>query len=159
MFVSIKSYFKQMTSCTCVKACTLPLDLFRPLFYLLSAFVLLRMSDWMGHEHPSSLSGISSLIHYFFIGIFAAVVANSTGAGGGIVFIPAFMKLGMSATESLATSIAIQCFGMTSGALAWISFKNKGHSSDPTAMGEFFFYPDDIDSCILGRHARYAAMA
>ena len=57
--------------------------------------------------------------HYFLIGLIAAIVANTTGAGGGIVFFPAFVAMGVPAYTALATSFAIQCFGMTAGALAW----------------------------------------
>ncbi|WP_144392901.1 sulfite exporter TauE/SafE family protein [Pleionea sediminis] len=69
--------------------------------------------------------------HFFFIGLLAAIIANSTGAGGGIIFLPAFTMLGISTETALSTSFAIQCFGMTSGALAWLSFRqrerNLGH--------------------------------
>lgn len=57
--------------------------------------------------------------HFFLVGLLAAIVANTTGAGGGIIFFPAFVLLGMTAEVALATSFAIQCFGMTAGALAW----------------------------------------
>lgn len=49
-----------------------------------------------------------------------ALFANVTGAGGGVVFIPAFQNLGLSETQSVATSFAIQCFGMTTGAIVWL---------------------------------------
>ena len=58
--------------------------------------------------------------HFFFIGIGGAIAANSTGAGGGILFIPAFTSLGIGATDALGTSIAIQCFGMTAGSISWL---------------------------------------
>ena len=58
--------------------------------------------------------------HFLFLGFCGAIVANSTGAGGGIVFIPAFTALGVSAGSALGTSLAIQCFGMTAGALSWL---------------------------------------
>lgn len=66
---------------------------------------------------------------YFFpLGIGGAVAANSTGAGGGIVFIPAFTSLGISDMQSLGTSLAIQCFGMTMGSLSWLfSIYSKQH--------------------------------
>ena len=62
--------------------------------------------------------------YFFLLGILGAVVANSTGAGGGIIFIPFFTALGLASTESLGTSILIQCFGMTAGAIAWLSFSH-----------------------------------
>ncbi len=69
---------------------------------------------------PASLQLITEYWHFFFLGIGGAVAANSTGAGGGIVFIPAFTSLGVSGQEALGTSIAIQCFGMTAGSISWI---------------------------------------
>lgn len=70
--------------------------------------------------------------HFLLVGLLAAVVANSTGAGGGIVFLPAFSLLGLTAMEALATSFAIQCFGMTSGTLAWLQRANDGKKHHPT---------------------------
>ena len=68
--------------------------------------------------------------HFFFLGIGGAIAANATGAGGGIVFIPAFTSLGIQPEQALGTSIAIQCFGMTAGALSWIhSLKRSPHSA------------------------------
>lgn len=56
---------------------------------------------------------------FSFLGVIGAVFANATGAGGGVVFIPAFQQLGLTESQSVATSFAIQCCGMTTGALAW----------------------------------------
>nr|WP_246587838.1 sulfite exporter TauE/SafE family protein [Alteromonas lipotrueiana] len=53
------------------------------------------------------------------LGIIGAVFANATGAGGGVVFVPFFHHLGLNATQIVATSFAIQCFGMTVGAITW----------------------------------------
>ena len=58
---------------------------------------------------------------YFSSGIGGAVAANSTGAGGGIVFIPAFTSLGLNGLDGLAPVIAIQCFGMTAGSISWLN--------------------------------------
>ena len=64
------------------------------------------------------------------MGLGGAIVANSTGAGGGIIFIPFFSALGITETETLATSIIIQSFGMTAGAIGWLtSIKNSKHFS------------------------------
>jgi len=69
--------------------------------------------------------------HFFFLGIGGAVAANSTGAGGGIVFIPAFTSLGIGETNALGTSIAIQCFGMTAGSISWLrSIHRREHGGD-----------------------------
>ncbi|NVK26330.1 MAG: sulfite exporter TauE/SafE family protein [Gammaproteobacteria bacterium] len=56
---------------------------------------------------------------FSLLGMLGAIFANATGAGGGVVFIPAFQQLGISDAQSVATSFAIQCFGMTVGAIVW----------------------------------------
>ncbi len=58
--------------------------------------------------------------HFLVLGLAGAIAANSTGAGGGIVFIPAFTSLNIAGENALATSMAIQCFGMTAGSIAWL---------------------------------------
>jgi uncharacterized membrane protein YfcA len=61
------------------------------------------------------------------IGVFGASVANSTGVGGGVVFVPVFNLLregGLSALDPqtvVGVSFAIQCFGMSAGSLTWIA--------------------------------------
>ncbi|MDA8963321.1 sulfite exporter TauE/SafE family protein [Pseudomonadales bacterium] len=77
-------------------------------FFILSIFV----------ENPIQL--ISEYGQFFFLGLAGAIVANSTGAGGGIVFIPAFTSMGVVGVSALGTSLAIQCFGMTAGSLSWM---------------------------------------
>lgn len=52
-------------------------------------------------------------------------MANSTGAGGGVIFIPFFTAIGITESQSVGTSMAIQCFGMTAGAVAWLSTIQK----------------------------------
>ncbi|MEW6989258.1 sulfite exporter TauE/SafE family protein [Colwelliaceae bacterium 6441] len=56
---------------------------------------------------------------FSLLGVLGAIFANSTGAGGGVVFIPAFNELAFSEQQAIATSFAIQCFGMTAGAITW----------------------------------------
>lgn len=56
---------------------------------------------------------------FSLLGMLGAIFANATGAGGGVVFIPAFQQMGISDAQSVATSFAIQCFGMTVGAIVW----------------------------------------
>ncbi len=63
----------------------------------------------------------SDYSYFFLLGLFGAIVANSTGAGGGIIFIPFFTALGMAGSETLGTSILIQCFGMTAGTISWLT--------------------------------------
>jgi uncharacterized membrane protein YfcA len=69
---------------------------------------------------PDPLHTLSGYWHFFLLGIGGAIAANSTGAGGGIVFIPAFTSLGIDETSALGTSLAIQCFGMTAGSVSWL---------------------------------------
>jgi uncharacterized membrane protein YfcA len=59
---------------------------------------------------------------FTFLGVLGAIFANATGAGGGVVFIPFFNQLDFSSTMSVATSFAIQCCGMTAGAITWWAF-------------------------------------
>ncbi len=62
---------------------------------------------------------------FFFLAIFGAIVANATGVGGGVVFVPAFNLLGIGSDSIIATSFAIQCFGMTAGSIAWRRHANN----------------------------------
>jgi len=59
---------------------------------------------------------------FLFLGILGAIFANSTGSGGGVVFIPLFNQLNFTELQSIATSFAIQCFGMTAGAVVWYRY-------------------------------------
>ncbi|MFT4937640.1 MAG: putative membrane protein YfcA [Paraglaciecola sp.] len=68
---------------------------------------------------------------FFFLGLLGAIFANSTGAGGGVVFIPFFNQLEFSSVTSIATSFAIQCCGMTAGAITWWAFYRRQHSYSP----------------------------
>lgn len=97
----------------------------RCIFYIISLAVLLELGLSVETNYSSQLESILTPLLYFGMGIIAATIANSTGAGGGIVFLPIFMGLGFSPLESLSTSIAIQCFGMSSGSLAWIHYRKK----------------------------------
>jgi len=81
------------------------------LFLMLWAALLLSSSHSLSHLVDYSL--------FSFLGALGAVFANSTGAGGGVVFIPMFSKLNFTEQQSVATSFAIQCFGMTAGAVTW----------------------------------------
>jgi uncharacterized membrane protein YfcA len=59
---------------------------------------------------------------FAFLGLLGAILANATGAGGGVVFVPFFNQMDFSVATSIATSFAIQCCGMTAGALTWWGF-------------------------------------
>ena len=66
------------------------------------------------------------------VGIAGATIANSSGVGGGVVFVPVFDYLNgiglvsINASQIVATSFLIQCFGMTTGSLTWL---NKMHTA------------------------------
>ncbi len=62
---------------------------------------------------------------FSLLGLLGAIFANATGAGGGVVFIPAFQQLGVSEAQSVATSFAIQCFGMTMGSIVWLKHARR----------------------------------
>ena len=96
----------------------------RTLSLVASACLLVYLS-LANNQAAVLLAPAADYAHYFFIGICAAVIANATGAGGGIIFLPSFIALGLTADQALATSFAIQCFGMTSGTLAWLIFRQK----------------------------------
>jgi uncharacterized membrane protein YfcA len=65
---------------------------------------------------------ISEYGGFTFLGLLGAIFANATGAGGGVVFVPFFNQMDFSVATSVATSFAIQCCGMTAGAITWWSF-------------------------------------
>lgn len=93
------------------------------LFCIVSAFWLII---FLKSTNPFQL--LLDYWHFFFLGITGAIAANSTGAGGGIVFIPAFTSLGVTEVTALGTSLAIQCFGMTAGSISWLySIHKKQH--------------------------------
>ena len=62
---------------------------------------------------------------FSIVGIAGALVANSTGVGGGVVFVPVFALMreagivSLTPVAAVGVSFAIQCFGMTIGALTW----------------------------------------
>ena len=96
----------------------------RALLLFTSATLLVYLS-LANNQGAVLIAPVADYGHYFIIGICAAIIANATGAGGGIIFVPSFIVLGLSADQALATSFAIQCFGMTSGTLAWLIFRQK----------------------------------
>lgn len=77
---------------------------------------------------------------FSLIAILAAVAANATGAGGGVVFVPAFTLFKLDPTSVIATSFAIQCFGMTAGTLSWRRHSRRRDTAEHwSAYGS---YPD-----------------
>ncbi|MBA6233245.1 MULTISPECIES: sulfite exporter TauE/SafE family protein [unclassified Colwellia] len=84
-------------------------------------FIFTFIAIWLGmlFLSPLTLESINEYGVFSFMGVLGAIFANSTGAGGGVVFIPLFNQLNFTEQQSIATSFAIQCFGMTAGALTW----------------------------------------
>lgn len=72
-----------------------------------------------------ALTGAADIWYLPIIGAFGAIIANSTGTGGGVVFIPVFNILresggyALTPLQVLALSFIIQSFGMSMGALRW----------------------------------------
>ncbi|WP_417451211.1 sulfite exporter TauE/SafE family protein [Kordiimonas sp.] len=78
---------------------------------------------WLGwHE---MLDGVTSFF-LFLVAVGGATIANATGVGGGVVFLPTFEYLGstglvsITAAQIVGMSFIIQCFGMTTGSLNWL---------------------------------------
>ena len=92
-----------------------PIRLTNPKF--ISVFILLWSALlYVGHQR---LYAFFDYWLYSFLGVLGATFANATGAGGGVIFIPMFTQLNFTEQQSIATSFAIQCFGMTAGAVTW----------------------------------------
>jgi uncharacterized membrane protein YfcA len=84
-------------------------------------FVFLFITAWgaMIFFAPLPLIDLAEYVLFSLVGLLGAIFANTTGAGGGVVFIPLFNQLDFTDAQSIATSFAIQCFGMTAGAITW----------------------------------------
>ncbi|MFT4747496.1 MAG: putative membrane protein YfcA [Congregibacter sp.] len=81
------------------------------------------------------LSLIKEYGGFAFLGLLGAIFANATGAGGGVVFVPFFNQLEFSVASSVATSFAIQCCGMTAGAVTWWTFyKQLAANNQPQSL-------------------------
>jgi uncharacterized protein len=78
---------------------------------------------FLSQSQPLAL--FSEYAGFSFLGVTGALFANSTGAGGGVVFMPFFKQLGFTPMMAVATSFAIQCCGMTAGAITWWAFYRK----------------------------------
>lgn len=94
----------------------------------LSFFVLWLLSFIFIASDPFGLLREYGL--FAFLGIIGAIFANSTGAGGGVIFVPFFSQLQLDNVTTVATSFAIQCFGMTAGALTWFAYSRKEKKQD-----------------------------
>ena len=71
------------------------------------------------------------------VGVVGAIIANASGTGGGVVFVPVFNALrdfGTMALDPLqivAVSMGIQSFGMSLGALRWTDRLYHQHAPAP----------------------------
>ena len=80
-------------------------------------------ATWILVETDANL--LSKLWFLPGVGIIGAIIANASGTGGGVVFVPVFNGLrdhGVMALDPLrvtAVSMGIQAFGMSFGALRW----------------------------------------
>ncbi|MCJ8319644.1 MAG: sulfite exporter TauE/SafE family protein [Colwellia sp.] len=82
-------------------------------------FVFITLWSLLLFLAPITIVEMADYVLFTLVGILGAIFANTTGAGGGVVFIPMFNQLQFTEAQSIATSFAIQCFGMTAGAVTW----------------------------------------
>ena len=74
---------------------------------------------------PVSPALLGSLWFLPAVGLVGAIIANTSGTGGGVVFVPVFNALreldvmALSPLQVVGMSMAIQSFGMSMGALRW----------------------------------------
>lgn len=91
------------------------------------------------------------------LGVVGAVFANATGAGGGVVFVPFFHHMGFSSEQIVATSFAIQCCGMTAGALTWARHFRIYHRDDsqwqPLSGALLLTIPGSVTGVLLAQWA------
>lgn len=86
---------------------------------LLAAYALL----WV--QVPADPALLAQLWFLPGVGVIGAIIANTSGTGGGVVFVPVFnalRELGVMSLSPLVVvgvSMGIQSFGMTMGSLRW----------------------------------------
>ena len=74
---------------------------------------------------PVSPALLGSLWFLPAVGLVGAIIANTSGTGGGVVFVPVFNALreldvmALAPLQVVGVSMAIQSFGMSMGALRW----------------------------------------
>ena len=75
------------------------------------------------------------------VGVVGAIIANASGTGGGVVFVPVFNAMRDLGTMTLgplqvvAVSMGIQSFGMSLGALRWTDRLYHQHELHPLEAG------------------------
>ena len=73
------------------------LTVMRIVFYMLSCVILFSLGESMLSQQPADESFMTGrALLFFLMGIVGATIASSTGAGGGIVFLPIFISQGFS---------------------------------------------------------------
>jgi uncharacterized protein len=91
----------------------------------IGGLVLLTAYLVMGALVPADPELLTKLWFLPGVGIIGAIIANTSGTGGGVVFVPVFnalRELGVMSLSPLAVvgvSMGIQSFGMTMGSLRW----------------------------------------
>ncbi len=102
------------------------------------------LAIWVGGDLSTAL--LQQIWYFPIIGIGGAIIANSTGVGGGVVFIPAFNILSvdgviaLNMTKIVAISMAIQCFGMSVGSMRWLKRIDAGIGNMPSGVSAETFY-------------------
>jgi len=92
---------------------------------LSAALMVVAYGALVMSANHSALTAPEGLFLYL-VGLGAATIANSTGVGGGVVFLPAFEYLGagghiaIMAGQIVGMSFIIQSFGMSTGSLRWL---------------------------------------
>lgn len=96
------------------------------------SIILLLLSIWCSFllAQSSPVELVKEFGLFSGLGVIGAIFANATGAGGGVVFVPFFNYLSFSSQSVVATSFAIQCCGMTAGALTWAAYYKRQHKHD-----------------------------
>lgn len=112
-----------------------------------TALVLLLLAG--AYASIAAMSGVTletlaTNAYFALVGVGGAIVANSTGVGGGVVFVPAFASLervqgvALSPPQIVAMSFVIQSFGMTIGSLTWLNrLARDGSGAVGVSTGDF----------------------
>jgi uncharacterized membrane protein YfcA len=73
------------------------------------------------HFAPQPLQLLSRNWPFIFVGFLGAILGNISAVGGGIIFIPSMIFIfHLPPVIALKVALLSQCFGMTSGAIAWL---------------------------------------
>ncbi len=86
---------------------------------VIALFILLLSLIGLFFMQSNMIDLFQEFSGFIGLGVIGAIFANATGAGGGVIFVPVFNQFQLSTSEIIATSFAIQCFGMVAGSIAW----------------------------------------